>query len=90
MFANVMFTNCSALLVRTLFESLTNNASRKNKHEERFFSEELGQTENNIFKQMSCANPEGGGGGQGVLTTPEKSQNVEFLSNTGPDPLKIT
>ena len=29
------------------------------------------------------------GGGQGVQTpTPEKPQNLGFLSNTGPDPLK--
>ena len=43
----------------------------------------------------SCADSEGvgggGGGGQGVWTsTPEKSQNIVSLSNTGPDPLKIT
>ena len=29
-------------------------------------------------------------GGQGVRTPPEKYQNKGFLSNTGPDPLKIT
>ena len=37
---------------------------------------------------MTCADPEGGGGGQGVRTPPEKSQKIGFLSNTGPDPLK--
>ena len=43
----------------------------------------------------SCVDPVGGGGGggggvQGVQTPPppEKSQNIGFLSNTGPDPLK--
>ena len=36
----------------------------------------------------ACADPEGGG--QGVRTPPEKSQNIGFVSNTGPDPLKIT
>ena len=30
----------------------------------------------------------GGGGGTGGTGSPEKSQNKEFLSNTGPDPLK--
>ena len=30
----------------------------------------------------------GGGGGLGVQTPPEKSQNIEFRSNTGPDSLK--
>ena len=30
----------------------------------------------------------GGVGGQGVQTPPEKSQNIGFPSNTGPDPLK--
>ena len=37
--------------------------------------------------------PEGGGGGQGGPDPPphpEKSQNIGFPSNTGPDPLKIT
>ena len=29
-----------------------------------------------------------GGGGTGGLDPPEKSQNIGFLSNTGPDPLK--
>ena len=33
----------------------------------------------------SCADPEWGG--QRVWTTPEKSQNIRFLSNTDPDPL---
>ena len=28
-----------------------------------------------------------GGWGGGVRTPPEKSQNIGFLSNTGPDPL---
>ena len=32
----------------------------------------------------------GGGGGKGGPDPPEKSQNIGFLSNTGPDPLKIT
>ena len=30
----------------------------------------------------------GGGGDTGGLNPPEKSQNIGFLSNTGPDPLK--
>ena len=30
----------------------------------------------------------GGGGGAGGPDLPEKSQNIGFLSNTGPDPLK--
>ena len=34
------------------------------------------------------ADPEGGG--QGVLTPPENHKNIGFLSNTDPDPLKIT
>ena len=37
--------------------------------------------------ESSCADPEEG---QGVRTPTEKSQNIGFLSNTGPDPLKIT
>ena len=32
----------------------------------------------------------GSRGGPGVRTLPEKSQNIGFLINTGPDPLKIT
>ena len=37
---------------------------------------------------MAWADPKGG---QGVPThPPENSQNTGFLSNTGPDPLKIT
>ena len=32
--------------------------------------------------------PEGGGGLQGVWTSPEKSQNIGFRRNTGPEPLK--
>ena len=35
---------------------------------------------------MACADPEGGGG-QGAL---ENYNNIGFLSNTSPDPLKIT
>ena len=52
------------------------------------------------FKPSSSADPEGGGGGwvggggggQGVRTPPplEKYKNIGFLSNNGPDPLKIT
>ena len=30
----------------------------------------------------------GGGGGTGGLDPPEKSHNIGFLCNTGPDPLK--
>ena len=37
---------------------------------------------------MSCADPEEGGGGQGVRTPLKNHKNVGFLSNTGPDPLK--
>ena len=41
----------------------------------------------------SCADPEGGGGGQGVQTPPplKNHKNIGFLSNlsnTGPDPLE--
>ena len=35
--------------------------------------------------EWPCADPEGGG--EGVRTPPEKSQNVGFLSNTVPDSL---
>ena len=38
----------------------------------------------------ACADPEGGG--QGVRTPPpplENYKNIGFLSNTGPDPLKM-
>ena len=31
-----------------------------------------------------------GGGGQGVQTPLDNYKNIGFLSNTGPDPLKIT
>ena len=34
-----------------------------------------------------CADPEGGTGGP---DHPENHKNIEFLSSTGPDPLKIT
>ena len=34
---------------------------------------------------LSCTDPEGGTGGP---DSPEKSQKIGFLSNTGPDPLK--
>ena len=40
-----------------------------------------------------CADPEGGGGGGGAVgsgTLLENNKNIGFLSNTGPDPLKIT
>ena len=36
--------------------------------------------------EPSCADSEGGA--QGVRTPSEKSQNIGFLSNTGPDPLE--
>ena len=36
---------------------------------------------------VTCADPEGG---QGVRTPLENYKNIGFLSNTGPDPLKIT
>ena len=42
-----------------------------------------------LLNAASCVDPEGGGGAGG-LDPPEKSQNIGFLSNTGPDPLKIT
>ena len=32
----------------------------------------------------------GGGGAEGLDPPTEKSQNIGLLSNTGPDPLKIT
>ena len=35
----------------------------------------------------ACADPEGG---QGVQIPLENDKNIGFLSNTGPDPLKIT
>ena len=42
----------------------------------------------------SCADPEGGGGGGGAGGPDppplENYTNIEFLSNTGLDPLKIT
>ena len=38
-----------------------------------------------FYRGYTCTDPEGG---QGVRTTPEKSQNIGFLSNAGPDPLK--
>ena len=44
---------------------------------------------------VACADPEGGGGGGGggaggsdSLPSPEKSQNIGFLSHSGQDPLK--
>ena len=37
---------------------------------------------------MTCAD-QGGGGGRGPDPTPEKSQNIGFLSKTDMDPLKI-
>ena len=41
-----------------------------------------------LYIRSACADPEGG---QGVgIPPPLKSQNIGFLSNTGPDPLKIT
>ena len=45
-----------------------------------------------VFYQLSCADPEGGGGGTGGPDPPsrEKYKNIGFLSNTGLDPLKIT
>ena len=36
----------------------------------------------------SWADPEGGGGGQGVRTPLKNHKNTGFLRNTGPDPLK--
>ena len=44
-----------------------------------------------ISSSISCADPEGGGGGwQGVQTPPPQKnyKNIGFLSDTGPDPLK--
>ena len=42
-------------------------------------------------KRVSCAGPEGGGTGESRPPLPLKNhKNLEFLSNTGPDPLKIT
>ena len=39
---------------------------------------------------VAFADPEGGrGSGLPPLPSPEKSQNIGFLSHTGPDPLKI-
>ena len=44
---------------------------------------------NNIIDLYICADPEGGKGGLGI--PPLKNyKNIGFLSNTGPDPLKIT
>ena len=38
---------------------------------------------------LTCADPEGGGGGgQGVQTTLKNHKNIGLSSNTGPDPLK--
>ena len=41
-----------------------------------------------MLNVLSCADPEGGGGAGGPDPPPEKSQNIGFSSNTGPDPLK--
>ena len=38
---------------------------------------------------IMCGSRGGGGGGQGVRTPLKNHKNIEFLSNTGPDPLKI-
>ena len=40
-----------------------------------------------LKQDSTCADPEGGQGGR---TPPGKLQKYGFLSNTGPDPLKIT
>ena len=44
----------------------------------------------NLINMSGSRGGGGGGGGQGVLTSLENHINKEFLSNTGPDPLKIT
>ena len=44
--------------------------------------------ERNNINVSSCADPKWGG--QGVRTPLENRKNIAFLSNTGPDPLKIT
>ena len=41
-----------------------------------------------LVRAVSCVDPDGGGGGQGVWTHPENHKNIGFLSNTGPDSLK--
>ena len=44
-----------------------------------------------IFLTLSaCADPEGGTGGPDPPPPLENYKNIGFLSNTGPDPLKIT
>ena len=40
-----------------------------------------------LKQDSTCADPEGG---QGSGPVQENYKNIEFLSNTGPDPLKIT
>ena len=45
-------------------------------------------TRNTIKWFSSCADPEGATGGPDPPPTPEKSQNIGFLSNNGPDPPK--
>ena len=42
------------------------------------------------FSIVSCADPKGGAGGLDPLLLEKSKINIGFLSNTGPDPLKIT
>ena len=39
---------------------------------------------------ITCTDPERGGGQEGVWTPLKNHKNIVFLSNTDPDPLKIT
>ena len=42
----------------------------------------------NTIHFVACADPEGGGGGQGLRAPLKNQKNIGFLSNTGPDSLK--
>ena len=55
------------------------------------YDQEIPQSQiadNPVAPQEEPLNHLGTRGGQGVRTPPEKSQNIGFRRNTGPDPLK--
>ena len=43
-----------------------------------------------VYVDIMCGSRGGGGGGRGSGLPLENHKNIGFLSNTGPDPLKIT
>ena len=43
-----------------------------------------------MTNDRACADPEGDGGRESEPPPPLKNKKIGFLSNTGPDPLKIT